>query len=103
MSQPTAVPSHVFVSHSHADNDFCRRLVQTLRNTGLSVWYDEQNLSAGYLTSTIERELRQADAFLVVLSPAAVESQWVQSEWYAAWDLAREGKDDGTIRLWQPL
>jgi hypothetical protein len=51
MSQPAAIPSHVFVSHSHADNEFCRRLVQTLRNAGLNVWYDEQNLSAGYRAS----------------------------------------------------
>jgi hypothetical protein len=70
----------VFVSHSHADNDFSRRLVQSLTEAGLSVWYDEQNLGAGHLAEIIERELSQADTYIIVLSPSALASQWVQDE-----------------------
>src|SRR5262249_55093290 len=40
----------------------------------------------------IERELMSRETFLVVLSPAALASQWVQSEWYAAWELLGQGK-----------
>jgi WD40 repeat protein len=82
----------VFLSHSHADNDFSRRLVQSLAEAGLSVWYDEQNLGAGHLAEIIERELSQADTYIIVLSPSALASQWVQDERQAAWDLRREGK-----------
>ncbi len=89
----------VFVSHSHSDNDFSRKLVHSLVGTGLDVWYDERNLGAGYLGPTIERELQTSDAYIVILSPAAVASQWVQSEWYAAWELLREEK----IRFFIPV
>ena len=82
----------VFVSHSHADNEFSRRLVKSLTDAGLSVWYDEVNLGAGHLAEIIERELSQADAYIIVLSPAALGSPWVQDERQAAWDLRREGK-----------
>jgi hypothetical protein len=88
----------VFVSHSHSDNDFSRKLVQSLVGAGLDVWYDERNLGAGYLGPTIERELQSSDSYIVILSPAAA-SQWVQSEWYAAWELLREGK----MRLFVPV
>ncbi len=82
----------VFVSHSHSDNAFSRQLVSELQWLGLTVWYDEMSLGAGHLGPSVERELRASDAFIVVLSPAAVASQWVQSEWYAAWSLMGEGK-----------
>ena len=82
----------VFVSHSHSDNEFCRKLVSQLQDAGLPVWYDEMSLGAGHLGPSVERELRASDVFIVVLSPAAVASQWVQSEWYAAWSLMGEGK-----------
>lgn len=82
----------VFVSHSHADNAFCRRLVKSLTDAGLKVWYDEESLGAGHLAEIIERELGQADTYIIVLSPAALASPWVQDERQAAWDLRREGK-----------
>src|SRR5262249_55563200 len=82
----------IFVSHSHSDNAFCRQLVTDLQGMGLKVWYDEVSLGAGHLGPAVERELRASDAFIVVLSPSAVTSQWVQSEWYAAWSLMGEGK-----------
>ncbi len=82
MTPPTATtrPARVFVSHSHADNDFCRRLVRSLTAAELDVWYDERNAGPGSLASTVERELRRADAFLLILSPTALTSQWVESE-----------------------
>src|SRR5271165_130016 len=82
----------IFVSHSHADNEFSRRLVQSLTDAGLDVWYDEQNLGAGHLAEIIERELSSADSYIIVLSPHAMASPWVQDERQAAWDLRREGK-----------
>src|SRR5215469_36576 len=84
------LPKRVFVSHSHADNATAHPLVQALRDAGYEVWYDESNMEAGNLADTIERELRDADVCVVVLSPEAVASPWVKSEWYAAWELMRD-------------
>ena len=86
----------VFVSHSHTDNDYCREFVAALRQ-GLgddhdAVWYDEHNLGWGKLQQEIDRELLKRQHFIAILSPAAVASEWVKTEIYAAQDLLRKGK-----------
>ncbi len=80
----------VFVSHSHEDDAFCRVLVQGLRQAGANVWYDEHNMGSGRLGPTIERELRERPIFVVVLSPAAFRSQWVEDEARWAYGLWRK-------------
>ena len=89
----------VFVSHSHQDNDFCHAIVQALRDAGADVWYDEHNLGSGRLGPTIERELRDRPVFVVILSPSALQSQWVEDETRWAYGLQR--KD--TKRIIQPV
>lgn len=39
----------IFVSHAHEDNVWCRTFVETLRQAGANVWYDEHNLGYGEL------------------------------------------------------
>lgn len=85
--------AYVFVSHCHEDNPWCREFVKILRQAGANVWYDEQNLGYGRLMNEIERELRTRPIFLVVLSPAAVASHWVQLEVNAAIHLQGEQPD----------
>ena len=90
--RPKSDMPRVFVSHSHQDLAFCRPLVQGLLARGVDVWYDEHDLSDGMIRVNIERELPTRDHFIVVLSPAAVQSKWVSREWNAALDLEDEGK-----------
>lgn len=87
----------VFVSHSHEDNVFCQTLVQALRLAGADVWYDEHNMGSGQLGPTIERELRVRPIFVVILSPAALHSRWVEDECRWSYGLAR--KDPARILL----
>ena len=70
----------IFVSHSHEDDATCRALVTALRGAGADVWYDEHNLGSGQLGPIIERELRERPIFVVILSPAALTSRWVEDE-----------------------
>lgn len=72
--------SHIFVSHSHQDNPFCRALVEALRNAGADAWYDEHNLGPGHLMREIQAELQARPIFIVILSPAALASTWVEDE-----------------------
>ncbi len=84
----------VFVSHSHTDNDFCRAFVGALREAlgnENAVWYDEHNLGWGALRQVIEAELRKCQHFIAILSPAAVNSGWVNDEIDAARALRRKG------------
>lgn len=89
----------VFVSHSSEDNDLGHRLVADLRQAlggEDAVWYD----SSGGLYGgddwwgKIVAELTARPVFLVVLSPAAMESKWVQDEINLAWRQknSRQGK-----------
>ena len=74
----------IFVSHSHIDIVFCRQLVEGLRHAGGDVWYDEHDLGFGQLRKVIERELKARSIFIVILSPAALHSHWVEdeSDWF---------------------
>jgi hypothetical protein len=81
---------HIFVSHSHQDQAFCQKLVQHLREAGADVWYDEHNLRSGPLRRTIDQELRRRQIFLLILSPAALGSLWVQEETEWFYDLYRQ-------------
>jgi tetratricopeptide (TPR) repeat protein len=79
----------VFVSHSHKDNAFCKKLVKALKGAGADVWYDDESLHTGQLGPIIERELRDRPVFIVVLSPAALASRWVEDETRWAYNLLR--------------
>lgn len=77
------------MSHSHADNAFGLRLVGDLRARlgDDAVWYDASGgLHGGDAWwSTIRRELRERPIFVVILSPDAVASAWVNNEIDLAW------------------
>ncbi len=90
MVHPQDTGLRAFVSHSHADADFCRAFVQGLRAHGVDVWYDEHNLDSGAMRHAIERELESREHFIVILSPASVASDWVNAEIDGALDLLRE-------------
>jgi CheY-like chemotaxis protein len=70
----------IFISHNHADNDFCEALVSALRTAGADVWYDEHNMGAGVLLKEINQQLLDRKIFLVILSKASLSSNWVRSE-----------------------
>src|SRR5260221_980356 len=80
---------HIFASHSHEDDTFCRGIVSALRGAGADVWYDEHNLGSGQLVDTIERELKVRPVVVVILSDAALASQWVRDECTWAYNLLR--------------
>jgi tetratricopeptide (TPR) repeat protein len=96
---PDATPNQmkIFVSHNHADVAYCKALVNALRGAGADAWYDEENMGAGPLGPVIERELRARPVFLVVLSPAALGSQWVEDE--SRWAFTLYRKDPTRILL----
>jgi hypothetical protein len=76
MTQP-----QVFISHSDQDSNWCGKLVESLKQGALDVWYDRGGLHAGVeLRKAIERELRARDIFLLVITPQSWASHWAQNE-----------------------
>src|SRR6266478_9337894 len=76
-----ASPNEVFLSHAHSYTDFATSLAGTLRHHGIPVWFSQSNiLGAQQWHDEIGDGLERCDWFAVILSPAAVESKWVQRE-----------------------
>jgi hypothetical protein len=73
--------AYVFLSHSHADKPFVKRLAADLRNAGHSVWIDEAEIKIGdSLINKISAGLDQVDFVVAVLSETSVASEWVSRE-----------------------
>lgn len=70
-----------FLSHSSADKDFIRQLATDLTAAGISVWLDEQRIKVGEsIPEKISQGLAESDYFLLAVSEASVESEWVKKE-----------------------
>lgn len=70
----------LFISHSNKDSAWCRALANGLRLAGYDVYFAESDLHHGLLVPEIERQLATRSVFIVVLSPDAVASRWVERE-----------------------
>jgi len=80
MAQTTI--GHVFMSYSRTDEEVMRRITTFLRNQGIKVWVDNENLVPGtpIWESEIAKAIMTAFAIVAVLSPDAKESEWVLRE-----------------------
>ncbi len=82
----------VFISHASADSAFAERLAADMRNAGADVWLDSTHLTGpGDFVARISQALNERDVLVLVLSPAAIASQWVPDEMNAAIVRAKQG------------
>jgi hypothetical protein len=73
--------SHLFLSYSKKDIAFARELRERLVAEGFAVWMDETKLvPSERWWKTIERNINQCAAFIVVMSPHSEASDWVERE-----------------------
>ena len=72
----------LFISHASEDKGaLVRPLAESLRDLGLSVWYDEFELRPGdSLRESLDRGIATSKHGLVVLSPAFIQKRWTQWE-----------------------
>ena len=93
MSSSTRSTPGIFLSHSHADKPFARKLAKDLKDAGARVWIDEAELQIGdSLIEKIREGIDSMDYLAVILSPASVHSRWVQKEVDIAMNLEIQGK-----------
>ena len=72
--------SRIFISHSNEDKEFVDGLLELFRTHYLDTWYSKRDIPAGRWEPEIYNGLNVCDWFLVVLSPAAMVSEWVAKE-----------------------
>ncbi|BCM88774.1 hypothetical protein IAD21_00616 [Abditibacteriota bacterium] len=76
-------PPKAFVSHSSADQDrFVREFSRRLREDGgIDAWFSEWELAPGdSLVDGIYEGIKDAQTFILVLSPNSIKSKWVTEE-----------------------
>jgi TIR domain len=82
-----------FISHSHKDDDFARRLHARMRSESLRVWFAPEDLQGGKkLYEEVFRAIQYHDKLLLVLSEHSMKSEWVISEIRGARKVEREEK-----------
>ncbi len=82
--------AHIFISYSKQNIDFVRYLRALLESEGFSVWVDEARLApSARWWKTIEENIETCSVFIVVMSPDAYDSDWVEREILLAEKLKR--------------
>jgi hypothetical protein len=73
--------SSIFLSHSHSDKPFARKLAADLRISGHTVWIDEAEINIGdSLVAKIREGIDQVDYVGAIISSSSVASEWVTRE-----------------------
>ncbi|MBO9499537.1 MAG: toll/interleukin-1 receptor domain-containing protein [Novosphingobium sp.] len=74
-------PASIFLSHSHKDKPFVRRLAGDLQKRGVRVWVDEAEMLIGdSLIGKIGEAIDTMDFVGAILSENSVKSTWVNRE-----------------------
>lgn len=84
----------VFISYSRSDEKFVDRIREHLIKKEASVWLDRHDMVAGDIQKQVSRAVRLQDVVLLVLSEAALKSDWVAHELRAARKKEKEAKRD---------
>lgn len=72
---------HIFVSYSSADRAFAEDLVRQLEGGGNRIWFAPRNVRPGIdYSEQIQAAIESAGAFVIIISDAANESDFVRAE-----------------------
>lgn len=73
----------IFISHASEDSDFGSELALSLKNMGISVWYDQFEIKLGDdVAETISAALAESDIGVIIISKKFFEKQWTKMELY---------------------
>jgi hypothetical protein len=72
----------VFLSHSGSSKDvaLADKVLGSLEEAGLEVWYDRRELHPGNWADQIGQALSESDAMVVLLTPSALESEVIRRD-----------------------
>lgn len=86
----------LFISYAHADHFQVKQIVEILRDAGHDPWFDHRLLPGQDWKATLQQAVNSADAFVYVLSPESIASEWCQWEFAEA---VRSSKPIVPIRI----
>jgi WD40 repeat protein len=74
------VTGQVFISYQHRDRTYVDRLAAQIAAEGLPLWYDYEIATGDRFEKIIKQQIEACSAFVVVMTPAAEDSEWVSIE-----------------------
>jgi hypothetical protein len=94
-----AEPVRVFVSHHHSPEEdaFTARLVADLQAAGADVWVDTSGITSDDFVKKISEGLAGRQWLVLVMTPEALGSRWVNDEVNAALHQVNSGRMRGVI------
>src|SRR4051794_19937389 len=93
----SSAPARVFLSHAGVDTQAAQELARALRQNGLDVWFDKDNLQPGdNWMATLETAIHQSSAMIVYVGRTGVQA-WVDRE--VRFGLERNTSDPKSFRL----
>lgn len=75
-----AAPQHMFISYSRRDKHYAEALKAHLISSGFEVWLDDAIEHGDQWFNQIHDAIKACAAFVVIMSPEAEQSEWVQKE-----------------------
>jgi formylglycine-generating enzyme required for sulfatase activity len=79
----------IFISYSHKDATYAHKLQQHLLEQGFEAWIDDRIDYGTEWPQEIKKRLKECAGFILVMSPSAEESFWVQNELNLALNLKK--------------
>jgi TIR domain len=75
------VSGHVFISYSHgSDGAYVEQMAAYLERAGVPVWFDKEIVRGDQWTRVVREKIDTCAAFVVVMTPEAERSDWVDKE-----------------------
>jgi hypothetical protein len=79
----------VFVSYASADKDEAKQIREAIESAGGKVYMDQKLTPGSDFADEIRTALRSSRQLWLLLTPSSLKSDWVLSEWSAAWALGK--------------
>lgn len=88
MTIERTISKDVFLSYSHKDEKDARFIYDCILNHGGGAFFSGKDLTPGDdFVEQIREELQGARELWILVTPSSIKSEWVLTEWGAAWAL----------------
>lgn len=89
-SRDTCIDFEVFISYSHQDEAIAKKISAILKQSNIRTFLASDELSAGAnFTEEIQSALTSAFELWMIVSKSSLRSEWVITEWGAAWAIGK--------------
>lgn len=76
----TEASPFIFISYSRADRNYATGLAKAFKEHGISVWMDDSIDHGAAWVKAIWHHLKSCQAFVLIMTPRALDSHWVECE-----------------------